>query len=134
MYEEPTVLFVCEHGAAKSIIAATYFNQLAHESGLNLQAKARGTNPDTELSEQTVQGLAKDGLIPIEPAPQGLSTNDVQSAQRIVSFCELPAEYGEAAISERWDDIPPVSQDYDKARDVILEHLRDLLNRIRSSR
>jgi hypothetical protein len=27
----PTIVFVCEHGAAKSVIAAAYFNKLAQE-------------------------------------------------------------------------------------------------------
>ncbi len=28
---EPVVVFVCEHGSAKSVVAAAYFNQLARE-------------------------------------------------------------------------------------------------------
>jgi protein-tyrosine-phosphatase len=133
MFTKPIILFVCEHGAAKSIVAATYFNELAAKNGLDLKAIARGTNPDQAISEQTAQGLEKDGLIAIEPTPQRLSTNDLQSAQRIVSFCELPDEYGEVGVIEQWNDVSPVSQDYDKARDEILKHLHDLLNRIRSS-
>ena len=31
---EPTVVFVCEQGAAKSVIATSYFNKLARERGL----------------------------------------------------------------------------------------------------
>ena len=30
----PAVIFVCEHGAAKSLIAAAYFNKLAAERGM----------------------------------------------------------------------------------------------------
>ena len=29
----PMILFVCEHGAAKSVIAAAYFDKLAKERG-----------------------------------------------------------------------------------------------------
>lgn len=134
MPEKPIILFVCEHGAAKSVIAATYFDQMANEAGLSLQAIARGTNPDNELSEGTVKGLAKDKLIPVEPAPTQLSSNEVQSARRVVSFCEIPAEYGEAGIIQQWKDVPPVSQNYDQARDVIVAHVRRLVNELRSSR
>lgn len=133
MSQQRTIIFVCEHGAAKSIVAAAYFNQLASPSGLKWKAIARGTNPDNELSELAVRGLATDGLTPSESRPQELSLEDVHSARRIVSFCELPLEYGKVTVVEQWNDVPPVSQDYDKARDVILEHLPDLLNRIRSS-
>lgn len=133
MSEQRTIIFVCEHGAAKSIVAAAYFNQLASTRSLKWKAIARGTNPDNELSELALRGLAADGLTPSESRPRELSMEDVHSAERIVSFCELPLEYGEITIVEQWDDVPPVSQDYNKARDVILKHLHDLLNRIRSS-
>jgi protein-tyrosine-phosphatase len=133
MGQNNTVIFVCEHGAAKSIIAAAYFNHIAGRSGLHMQAIARGTNPDPELSELVVKGLAKEGLVPSEFRPRELSREDVHEAQRIVSFCELPSEYSQATIIENWNDVPPVSQDYDQARDTILEKVHDLVDRIRSS-
>ena len=37
--QEQTVLFVCEHGAAKSVIAAAQFNKLAKEKGDHALAK-----------------------------------------------------------------------------------------------
>lgn len=133
MLPKSTIVFVCEHGAAKSIIAATYFNHLADQRGLQLHAIARGTNPDSELSEQTLKGLAQDGLTPVEPIPRKLSPDDLQPAQRIVSFCDLSPEDGGATIIEQWVDVPPVSQDYEKARTAILNYVQDLLNRIGSS-
>lgn len=133
MSEQRFVIFVCEHGAAKSIVAAAYFNQLANISGLNIRAIGRGINPEDELSQRAVSGLAQDGLTPSESSPQELSLEEVHDAQRVVSFCELPSEFTEATIVEQWNDIPPVSQDYDKARDAILENMHDLLNRIRST-
>ena len=36
---EIRVVFVCEHGAAKSLIAAAYFNKLAGERGLSARAR-----------------------------------------------------------------------------------------------
>lgn len=85
------VVFVCEHGAAKSVLAATYFDRLAGEMGLTLRAVARGTHPDPQLSPQVVQGLLKDGLVPKESFPQELSEHDVKTAFRIITFCELPS-------------------------------------------
>ena len=123
------IVFVCEHGAAKSIIAAAHFNKLAGEKGLNLQAVARGTNPDQALSPQAVTGLQEDGLTPTESVPRKLSLAEVESAQRIITFCELPVEYQEKAVIELWDDVPPVSQDYQQARDAIVERISHLLNK-----
>jgi arsenate reductase (thioredoxin) len=56
MHKNPDILFVCEHGAAKSIIAATYFNLLAKQRGFPWRAIARGTNPELRISDQTMLG------------------------------------------------------------------------------
>jgi hypothetical protein len=45
MPHDPFLIFVCEHGAAKSIIAAAYFNQFAGERNLTLRAIARAHIP-----------------------------------------------------------------------------------------
>lgn len=126
MNQNPMVLFVCEHGAAKSIVAAAYFNKFANEMGSNLRAAARGTNPDKELSPQTVKGLSDDGLAPSETIPRKLTESDLQSAQQVIAFCELPVEYHHTRV-EHWEDIPPVSESYEKARDAILERIRQML-------
>lgn len=130
MSSKPTIIFVCEHGAAKSIIAAAYFNKLVQEQGLNFVALARGTNPDPELSSKTVLGLQKDGLAATETSPQKLSIQETASAQKVISFCDLPAEYQQRAMVERWEDVPPVSENYEKARDAILAHLNFLITNL----
>ena len=129
MNQNSIIVFVCEHGAAKSILAAAYFNKLAGEKDLNLKAVARGTNPDQELSPETLDGLYADGLTPTESVPRKLSLTEVESAQRIITFCELPVEYQEKAPIELWDDVPPVSENFEKARNAIIERIGQLLNK-----
>lgn len=126
MNQNSTIVFVCEHGAAKSIVAATYFNKLADERNLNVRALARGTHPDPELSPKTIAGLSEDGLTPTESKPQQLSPADLESARFIVSFCELPEEFQNQIPAERWDDVPPISEDYSNARNAILKKLQHL--------
>jgi protein-tyrosine-phosphatase len=130
MTQDRTIIFVCEHGAAKSIIAATYFNSLAEERNLSARAIARGITPEQELSAKAVEGLRRDGLTPNESVPQKLTLVDVESAEQIVSFSELPEEYQERIIVEQWNDVPPVNEDYAKARNAILAKLRILMNSI----
>ena len=124
------IVFVCEHGAAKSVIAAAYFNKLADKVGLDLCAVARGTHPDQKVSPQTVAGLTKDGLLLEETVPRKLSAKDVEAAQRVITFCELPEEYSQQASIERWEGIPPVSEDYEKAREAIMARIDQLLSRM----
>lgn len=133
MKSDAVIVFVCEHGAAKSVLVAAYFNHLANEQRLNLYATARGTTPDTELSEATLQGLARDGIELTESTPQQLSMEDVQVAKRIVSFCEIPAEYQGKTIITYWDGIPAVNEYYDTARDAIVARLKQLISELRSS-
>jgi protein-tyrosine-phosphatase len=135
MHENPVIIFVCEHGAAKSIIATAYFNKLASSINLSIRAIARGTNPDPEFSTKTMEGLHRDGLILPEGAPQKLTLADVESSQQIVSFCELPIEYqrirrgGSRSVPtiEIWDDVPPVSENYEKARDKIVAKVMTIM-------
>jgi len=128
--QDAVIIFVCEHGAAKSILAAAYFNKFAQERNLRLHAIARGTHPDEEISPITVAGLHADGLHPNESIPQKLSLEDIETAQQIISFCELADEFQRKENFEQWKDVPPVSENYEKARDMIVEYLRHLINRL----
>ena len=67
MSPSPTIIFVCEHGAAKSLIAAAYFNKLAAERGMKERATFRGVSPQDALSTMALEGLRADGV----PVPEG---------------------------------------------------------------
>jgi hypothetical protein len=64
------VIFVCEHGAAKSVIATAYFNKMAAERGLPDRATSRGANPQAELSVSALKGLKEDSWDDV-PEDQG---------------------------------------------------------------
>jgi protein-tyrosine-phosphatase len=121
-----TVLFVCEHGAAKSVVAAAHFNRMAAEKGLEVRAIARGTDPDAELGPAAVKGLAADGLT-VSGKPERVSAVDVAGARRVVAIgCDLTKAAPGVKV-EQWDDVPPMSQDYAASRKVIVDHIRQLL-------
>jgi arsenate reductase (thioredoxin) len=124
------VVFVCEHGSAKSVVAAAHFNRLAGVRDIGLRAVSRGTNPDDEVAPGAVRGLEGDGLAPDSRIPQRLSPTEVAAAALVVAFCPLPAGYGGCDSIEVWDDVPPVSEDYERARDRLLERLGQLLDRL----
>ncbi len=56
------IVFVCEHGSAKSIIAVSYFNKIAKEKNLSWEAVSRGTSPDAEISAKTKKLLTDDHM------------------------------------------------------------------------
>src|SRR5688500_13776071 len=83
---EQIVLFVCEHGTAKSVIAAAHFNRMAAERGLAVRAISRGTAPDATVPSRISEGLKRDGLrLPDGFTPTALSGTDMAQAIRIVS-------------------------------------------------
>jgi protein-tyrosine-phosphatase len=120
------VLFVCEHGSAKSVVAATHFNRLAVERGLAHRAVSRGTAPDAELAPPAVAGLRGDGLQPDGSVPRKLEQADLDGAVRVVAFGDLPAELTPSSVVERWE-VPPVSDEYTVSRDAMLAHIERLL-------
>jgi len=133
--EPPTeVLFVCEHGAAKSAIAAAYFNELAGAQRVRAHAIARGVDPQDAPSVATVAGLREDRL-PLGPAgeaPLALTEADLATANELVVFdCSEPPMRALAARGTCWDDVPLVGAGYGRARDSIRDHLDALMMRLR---
>src|SRR5215470_9874018 len=124
-----TILFVCEHGSTKSVIAAAHFNRLAEQRGLPYRAVARGLNPDSEIPQQVRLNLAKDGLDVATWKPQQVAEKDVQEAARVVTFgCRLPFPATIAAGKlVDWADVPSTSEDYQRARTAIVKKIEALM-------
>jgi protein-tyrosine-phosphatase len=125
-----TVVFVCEHGAAKSVIAAAYFNRLATERGIPFRAVSRGTKPDEAVAPGVRTGLASDGLDVSTWRPTAVSDQDVRQATQVVSLAtDLPTTkpFVKGKLLE-WNDIPPVNENFDAARAAIVERVRKLVD------
>jgi protein-tyrosine-phosphatase len=128
------VVFVCEHGAARSVIAAEYFNKLAAERGLAFRAASRGISPDPEFGSSTVAGLRADGFQPLSGKPRLVHQDDLQSADRVVTFAvNLPGGSRQAKRNE-WNDIAAPSIDYVAARDAIRARVEQLIRELSASR
>ena len=123
-----TIVFVCEHGSAKSIIAAVEFERMAKEKGLDLNIIARGTNPDAEIPKVVRDGLKSDGYDPGSLKPTKVSEKDLKGAARIVSFGpDLKPWLADGAAVLDWSATPSVSEDYRTAREYIRRQLEMLL-------
>jgi hypothetical protein len=120
------VLFVCLHGAAKSVVAAAHFRRQAAARGLALGAVAAGVEPDSQLAAAAVKGLAGESLSPSPARPRPITLYDLSAAARVVSFgCDVTSRPGQPV--ERWDDVPAVSDGYGAARDRIVGHVERLV-------
>ena len=75
-----SIAFVCEHGAAKSVIAAAYFNRLATQNNLPYRAVSRGTKPDDAVAPTVRTGLTAEGFDVSTARPKAVSDEDIARA------------------------------------------------------
>src|SRR5215213_8271712 len=126
----PAVVFVCEHGAAKSVVATAYFNKLAAERGLPYRATFRGTSPQDDLSVRAVAGLKEDGIPVPSGKPAAITDDDVASATQIFAIgCTLPDRARLSGKADDWSDVPD-DKGYGPMRDAIVGHVKELLDRL----
>ena len=131
---DAVVTFVFEHGAAKSVLAAALFNQVATERRIHLRAVARGISPSATLQPETVAGLRGDGITVAQSAPQAVTVEDEQASLRVVTIdvAVEPALVRTAALRE-WDGVPAVSKDYAAARDDLRRRIDALLDELQGA-
>jgi protein-tyrosine-phosphatase len=128
---ESPVVFVCEHGSAKSLVAAQWFNRLARERGLPYRAVSRGVAPDPALPGHVVENLRRDGFDVSGMAPVGLGGEDLAGAKRVVAIGAQDPRFGTLARPpERWDDIPPASTDFAASREAMRKRIDLLLDEL----
>jgi protein-tyrosine-phosphatase len=126
-FAQKQVVFVCEHGAAKSVIAADYFNRLAAERGLEYRAVCRATAPDSTLNPATRAGFKMDN-IPQNLNPTKLTMSDTTNVERIILFTPLPPEYNTTVPVENWSDAQNIDGTYTQRRDAIVKKINALLD------
>jgi protein-tyrosine-phosphatase len=125
-----TILFVCLHGSAKSLIAAEHLNLLARSRGLDVRGESAGVEPDADVPSPVIVGLAADGIDVKGYVPRRVTAEQITAAMRVVSFgCELAFAGPATKPVEQWDDLPMVSDGYSTARDAIVARVETLLGR-----
>ena len=129
------VLFVCQHGNVKSLIAAALFNQAVQNRGLSIRASARGIRPEPAVPADIVRELEKDGLDVSQFTPQALTQSDISRAQRVIAIGVDLTKFQTAApeVIEDWTDIPAASIDYAASRAALLRHIDSLLAHLQAS-
>ena len=126
------IVFLCPHGAAKSVIAAAYCQQLADRHNVPLRATAAGTEPDAEFSPAVLELLRMEGIDITDQRPRRVTHEELVSAARIISLgCDLDDLPLTGMVVERWDDMPPPSQNLLLARDQIRAHVEQLVETLR---
>lgn len=123
-----TILFLCPHNAAKSVMAAVYFLQLAQQHGLDWQAVSAGTEPSAAVSPVVAALLQTEGIDVSNYRPRATTHEELSAVSRIISMgCDLE---GQGLPVTYWYDVPPASEDVSATREVILTHLQQLVEEL----
>ena len=125
------ILFICQYGGAKSVIAASYFNRLAEREGLPHRAAAvAAETPYDAVPENVASFLAREGFDVASFKPRQVSESDLTSAEKVVSIdCDLTQLDAAGVAIERWDDVPKVSEDLPGSAEAIRKHVEALIRR-----
>ena len=122
------IVFLCPHGAAKSVIAAAYCQQLADQQNVQLRATCAGTEPDAEVSPAVLELLRMEGIDVADQRPRRVTHEELATARRIISLgCDLGDLARPGMVIEHWDDVPPPSQNLRATRDRIRDHVEQLV-------
>ncbi len=129
--EPPAVLFMCPHGAAKSVLASAYFERLAKERGLNVRVESAGTDPDPAVSPAVAAHLKRQGYPAPTSNPRKVSPKDFESADVVISIgCDLSGLPEPRGKLVRWDEVPPLSDDFTRADDAIRKRVIELIEEL----
>ena len=131
-FETPAaqILFICEHGNVKSLMAASYFNQVAQERHLPYTAISRGITPDsTTVPPVIVTGLRTEGFDVSAFHPAQVTANDIDSARRVIAISvSSPILAGKNAASiQSWNDVPPATVDFKASSASLKAHIEALI-------
>jgi protein-tyrosine-phosphatase len=122
------VLFLCPHGAAKSVVAAAMFLDRATRLGrTDIEVRNAGTGPDDEVNPIAVQLLQRLGL-PNPGRPQLVTGEDIDWADVVVSLgCPRESLPREPRHWEHWSDAPGVTEDEQGLVDLVEARVATLL-------
>lgn len=122
------VLFLCPHAAAKSVLAMTYFADLANKAGLDITTSNAGTEPDSHINPEVQAYLKKEGFNLNALSPSLLTDEHLATVNIVVSMgCISADRVPEGVEYIDWSDVPPLSADFQVARDRIYERVQMLI-------
>ena len=128
---QPTVLFMCPHGAAKSVLASAYFIKAAKERGLNVRVESGGTEPDPTVSSAVAKRIIDRGLaVPIDK-PRRVTDEEFKNADVVISIgCDLKGLPEPTGKLQRWDEIPSPSANLDATDAAIRKRVEALIEEL----
>ena len=121
------ILFLCPHGAAKSVIANALAQRIASEQGVRLESGNAGTDPDEFVNSIAADALAERGLA-ASAIPRLVTAGLIERADLVVSLgcpvAQLPAVPRQFID---WSDVPDASVDVEELISILEIRLGTLI-------
>lgn len=129
--KQPTVLFICPHGAAKSVLASAYFQRLAKERGLNVRVEAAGVEPQEAVSTVVKEHLERNGYSVPVAKPRAVTKDDLDQADVVISLgCDVSRLPVTPRSLRKWDEVPGPSEDFKGADEAIRNRVMALVEEL----
>lgn len=129
------VLFLCPHAAAKSVLAMTYFTDLAQTAALDVIVWNAGTEPDAAVHPAVEAYLKDEGFDLTGFTPNLLTDADLHKADIIISMgCINGDKVPEGVRFIDWSDVPMLSDGFQASRDKIYAHTVELVKELSLNR
>ncbi len=115
------ILYLCPHGAAKSVLAVALTQALVERLGVAVTVDNAGTDPDVGISPIVLEALAARGLS-YETEPRLVSDADITAADIVISLgCTIRSLPTAPTRFIDWSDAPNASDDVEGLC-ALLEH------------
>ncbi len=123
-----TILFLCPHHAAKSMLAEAYFNHRVKLEGLPFQADSAGTDPSKQIWPPVIDLLACEGMTLYSQLPRKVTRDDLLHAFQVISLgCTLEEMEEVPQQFTAWEDVPLAGTDLEGSWLAIRRHVDHLL-------
>ena len=127
------VVFVCDHGSVKSLMASLFFDRMAADRGLPYRSVSRGVSPDPVVPPKIAAALHAEGFDVANYKPVPLGKLDLDGASRVVSIGVDAANAG-VLMHDRpvdsWTDVPAASVDFAASKAALVRHIEALLDEL----
>jgi protein-tyrosine-phosphatase len=125
------ILFLCPHNAAKSVMAAAYFQQMAEEYKLDYAADSAGTEPSETVSAAVAELLLGEGIDVQAHQPRSATREELGTARRVISMgCDVEDILPPGVEIDYWD-VPAASEDLQGARAAIRQVVKELVDELK---
>jgi protein-tyrosine-phosphatase len=131
MSHRPVVLFLCTHNAGRSLAAKVL---LDHHAQGRVEVRSAGSEPADQLNPAVVSVLTERGLDPSREFPKGLTDDDAQAADVVITMgCGDACPFYPGKRYLDWNLPDPAGQPVEKVRPIVKDidtRVRDLLDQL----